>query len=103
MYMFAGAIENPEIEITVKKNDDGSYEVTVTNVGDVPVSDVQVTHSALPECNGNYGTILPGMSESRTCRPDGDPNDDTNLIEAVGRDPDGDDVRDTHQHDVDGE
>lgn len=103
MYMYAGlnAASNPGIEISVTDNNDGTITVTVTNTGDVPVKDVDVRHSALPECNDHYDLILAGMSKSKLCTLR-DITGGNNNIDAEGEDPDGNPVRDSHSHTTNG-
>ena len=70
----AVTVLNPGIVVTVDKptqtvpvGNSADFMVTVTNTGDVPMENVQITHSALPACNVTIPIIAVNGSVSRIC------------------------------------
>src|SRR5205823_3144887 len=44
-----------------------TFTITVTNTGDVALTDVTVTDALSPNCNKTIGTLAAGASTSYTC------------------------------------
>jgi len=63
-------IKDPKSQtVTVGKT--ATFKITVTNTGDVALTNVTVTDALSPNCNRTIGTLAPGASTSYTCtRPD---------------------------------
>ena len=63
-------VKDPKSQtVTVGKT--ASFKITVTNTGDVPLTNVTVTDALSPNCNRTIGTLAAGASTSYTCtRPD---------------------------------
>jgi hypothetical protein len=70
-----------------------SFEIRVTNTGDVPVDNVQVTDAAAPDCArtgaANLGTIAPGQIVSYTCTQSDVMESFTNVATVSGEPPSG--------------
>jgi uncharacterized repeat protein (TIGR01451 family) len=54
-------IKNPKSQ-TVTSGGTATFEITVTNTGDVPLTNVTVTDALAPDCNRSLGTLQPGQS-----------------------------------------
>jgi uncharacterized repeat protein (TIGR01451 family) len=63
-------VKDPKSQtVTVGKT--ATFKITVTNTGDVALTNVTVTDPLSPDCNRTIGTLAPGASTSYTCtRPD---------------------------------
>jgi len=63
-------VKDPKSQtVTVGKT--ATFKITVTNTGDVALTNVTVTDALSPNCNRTIGTLAPGASTSYTCtRPD---------------------------------
>jgi uncharacterized repeat protein (TIGR01451 family) len=44
-----------------------TFQITVTNTGDVSLTNVTVTDASSPDCNRSLGTLDPGQSVTYTC------------------------------------
>jgi uncharacterized repeat protein (TIGR01451 family) len=65
-----------------------TWKITVTNTGDVTLTDVTVTDPLATGCNRNLGTLGVGQSKSYHCtKPNADPF--TNVATATGKPPTG--------------
>jgi uncharacterized repeat protein (TIGR01451 family) len=70
-----------------------TFRITVTNPGDVPLTAVQVTDAAAPDCTRtgatNLGTLAPGQSVSYLCTRSNVTASFTNVATATGQPPSG--------------
>jgi len=80
---------HPAIEIvkdpksqTIGEGDKATFKITVTNSGDVTLTDVQVTDPLSPQCNRNLGTLDVGQSKSYSCTRDNVKADFENVATA---------------------
>lgn len=98
-------VVHPELSVT-KSVDPGVYvegqtvtwQLTVTNTGDVPVDGVTVDDDAVASCDRvdpGFGTLAPGATETWTCTSTAPSDDLTNTVAAQGTDPLGRGVGDT--------
>ncbi|WP_420915629.1 DUF7507 domain-containing protein, partial [Algoriphagus confluentis] len=83
------------------------YSLTVTNTGNVTLTDVTIT-DPLTGLDQNIGTLAPGESETITTtytvtQQDVDRGSVTNLATATGTDPDGGETEGTDEIEVTGE
>jgi uncharacterized repeat protein (TIGR01451 family) len=63
-------VKNPKSQ-TVTVGHTATFTITVTNTGDVALTNVTVADALSPNCNRTIGTLNPGQSASYTCtRPD---------------------------------
>jgi uncharacterized repeat protein (TIGR01451 family) len=59
-------VKNPKSQ-TVTNGGTATFTITVTNIGDVALSNVTVSDPRSPNCNRTIGTLAPGASTSYTC------------------------------------
>ncbi len=59
-------VKNPKSQ-TITRGGTATFTITVTNTGDVALTDVKVTDALSPNCNRTIGTIAPGASVTYTC------------------------------------
>src|SRR4029450_3051301 len=59
-------VKNPKSQ-TVTRGATATFTITVTNNGDVALTNVTVTDALSPNCNRTIGTLAPGASTSYTC------------------------------------
>ncbi|MDJ0665410.1 MAG: SdrD B-like domain-containing protein [Acidimicrobiia bacterium] len=95
--------------ISIEKSPDGQTVVTggtatftieVTNTGDVDLTGVAVTDTAVPACDASIGDLAVGESASYTCSVSDVTADFTNTADVVGTDPIGETVSDSDTADV---
>ena len=66
---------------------DAAFQVTVTNSGDLALSDVSVTSAETPDCSRTIGVLLSGNSTSYTCSMTNVTADFTTNVSASGQPP----------------
>ncbi len=59
-------VKNPKSQ-TVTRGGTATFTITVTNTGDVALTNVRVSDPLSPNCNRTIGTLAPGASSSYTC------------------------------------
>jgi len=59
-------VKNPKSQ-TVTVGNTATFKITVTNTGDVALTNVTVTDALSPNCNRTIGTLAPGASVSYSC------------------------------------
>ena len=59
-------VKNPKSQ-TITSGGTATFTITVTNIGDVALTNVTVTDARSPNCNKTIGTLAPGASTSYTC------------------------------------
>jgi uncharacterized repeat protein (TIGR01451 family) len=59
-------VKNPKSQ-TVSSGGTATFTITVTNTGDVALTNVTVSDPLSPNCNRTIGTLAPGASSSYTC------------------------------------
>ena len=99
---------HPSIAVTkdpatqqVRAGEPATFEITVTNDGDVPLVNVVVSDPLAPDCNRTFATLAVGASETYTCTLSGVTADFTNGVTVTGTDPIGGTVSDSSEAFVD--
>jgi hypothetical protein len=59
-------VKNPKSQ-QVSVGGTATFQITVTNTGDVPLTNVTVTDESTPDCNRSLGALDPGQSATYTC------------------------------------
>ena len=54
-------VKNPKSQ-TISSGGTATFQITVTNTGDVELTNVTVTDASTPDCNRSLGTLAPGQS-----------------------------------------
>ena len=78
-----------------------TFEIAVTNTGDVTLTNVTVTDALAPDCDATVGELAPGAGTSYTCTVVAGAQDWTNVADASGDPPVGEPVTDTDEALVD--
>jgi uncharacterized repeat protein (TIGR01451 family) len=78
-----------------------SFDITVTNTGDVDLTDVSVTDTPAPSCDATFASLAAGAVETYSCTMTAGAVDFTNTALVTGDDPLGDPVTDSDTADVD--
>ena len=76
-------VKNPKSQ-TVTSGGTATFTITVTNTGDVTLTNVTVTDPLSPNCNKTIGTLAPGASSSYTCTRANVTSNFTNVAVASG-------------------
>jgi uncharacterized repeat protein (TIGR01451 family) len=76
-------VKNPKSQ-TVTVGHTATFTITVTNTGDVALTNVTVTDALSPNCNRTIGTLAPGASTSYTCTRPNVRSSFTNVAVAAG-------------------
>ena len=76
------------------------FTITVTNTGDVTLTDVTVTDPSSPDCNRSLGTLTAGQSKSYTCTRTNVTANFQNVANVTGTPPTGPAVTASDQADV---
>jgi uncharacterized repeat protein (TIGR01451 family) len=69
---------------TVNSGGTATFKITVTNNGNVTLTDVTVTDALSPDCDRSIGTLAPGQSVSYTCTRTNVTSDFNNVAVATG-------------------
>ncbi|MGA9595605.1 MAG: hypothetical protein WBV06_05590, partial [Acidimicrobiia bacterium] len=64
-----------------------TFDITVTNTGDVDITDVTVSDPLAPNCNGSFASLATGASETYSCTMTTGGTDFTNTATVTGNDP----------------
>jgi len=76
-------VKNPKSQ-TVTTGGTATFTITVTNTGDVTLTNVAVSDALSPNCNKTIGTLAPGQSTSYTCTRANVKANFTNVAVATG-------------------
>ena len=76
-------VKNPKSQ-TVTRGGTANFTITVTNTGDVALTNVTVSDPLSPNCNRTIGTLAPGASTSYTCTRANVTSNFTNVAVASG-------------------
>jgi uncharacterized repeat protein (TIGR01451 family) len=76
-------VKNPKSQ-TVTSGGTATFTITVTNIGDVALTNVSVSDPLAPNCNKTIGTLAPGASSSYTCTRANVTSNFTNVAVASG-------------------
>jgi uncharacterized repeat protein (TIGR01451 family) len=98
---------DPSIEIEkttstpdIEDGETATFEITVTNTGDVDLENVEVTDALAPDCDNSIGSLASGASVTYSCTLTNVTSDLTNTAEASGTPPVGPPVTDSDDADV---
>ena len=61
-----------------------TFDITVTNTGDVDLTDVAVTDAVAPDCDATIGSLAAGASTSYSCTMTAGADDFTNTADGDG-------------------
>jgi uncharacterized repeat protein (TIGR01451 family) len=81
-------VKDPKAQ-TFKEGGTATFKITVTNTGDVTLTDVTVTDPKSPDCDRNLGTLGVGQSKSYTCTKKNVTAAFENVATASGKPPTG--------------
>ena len=87
-------VKDPKAQ-TLSEGGTATFKITVTNTGDVTLTDVTVTDPKSPDCDRNLGTLAVGQSKSYTCTKTNVTAAFQNVATATGKPPTGARVRRT--------
>ena len=92
-------VRNPDIDIDktpasqiVRPGETATFTIEVTNTGNVTLTDVTVDDPLAPDCDADLGTLAPDASTAYTCEVANVTEGFTNVAEASGTPPAGQDV-----------
>lgn len=89
------AIQKTAVNPEIVKGGTANFNITVTNTGDVPLTNIRVEDPQTPSCNSNLGTLAPTEEQTYSCQQTNVQASFLNEATATGRDPDGIAVSDT--------
>ena len=81
-------VKSPNTQ-TIGVGGKATFEITVTNIGDVTLSNVTVSDPKSPGCDRDLGTLAVGQSKSYTCTKDNVSAAFQNVATATGKPPTG--------------
>ncbi len=81
-----GIVKDPKSQ-TIGTGGTAKFTITVTNTGDVTLSNVQVTDPLSPGCDKGLGTLAVGQSKSYSCSKANVTADFENVATATGKPP----------------
>ncbi|MDH3308996.1 MAG: DUF11 domain-containing protein, partial [Acidimicrobiia bacterium] len=81
------AISKTALTPTVVSGGDATFEITVTNTGEEPLSNVVITDPQVPGCDASIATFAAGEFQTYTCTLSGVTADFTNTIGVTADDP----------------
>ena len=84
-------MKDPKSQV-VTHDGTATFEITVSNPGDVALADVTVSDPLSPDCNRSLGTLAPGASTAYSCTKAAVRTSFVNVVTAVGTPPKGPNV-----------
>ena len=87
-----GIVKDPSSQ-TVAAGGTATFKITVTNTGDVTLSDVTVDDPLSTDCSQSLGTLAAGQSKSYGCSKQDVTADFVNVATATGKPPTGSEVK----------
>src|SRR5262249_52406827 len=81
-------VKDPKAQ-TIGQGGTATFKITVTNTGDVTLTDVTVSDPLSPDCNRTLGTLAVGKSKSYPCTKDNVTAAFQNVATATGKPPTG--------------
>jgi len=83
------ATDGTDVQYVLEGNT-ATFEIIVTNTGNIPLNNVTVTDPLSPDCNKTIGTLNPGQSNTYTCTIANVTADFTNVASVTGDPANGD-------------
>ncbi|MCP4304893.1 MAG: DUF11 domain-containing protein, partial [bacterium] len=93
-------VKDPAVQ-QARDGDTVTFDITVTNTGDVELTGVTVTDATAPACDNTIGALAAGDSTTYSCSVTAGADDFTNIADVTGNDPQGQPVTDTDSANVD--
>ncbi len=94
-------IEKTPDNQTIRSGDTATFSISVTNNGEVDLTDVTVSDPAAPGCDATFASLAVGATETYTCSLADVTADFTNTATVTGTTPAGGTVTDSDDADVD--
>jgi uncharacterized repeat protein (TIGR01451 family) len=76
----AVAVSKSPASQTIVTGGNANFTITVTNTGDVNLTNVTVSDALVPACDNNIGALAPGATNSYACTDTGVPASYTNVV-----------------------